>query len=191
MNNIVGDLKNLDRKYKNETRLSDSDTIVLGNIESATNQLSVEDGIEDPTSEDIRRKIKENFNKEIDINDIDKIRKRKRNEYSANRTMGEDDEGESVTFGDISNSEEKTVNEYLGEKNDSDKLDSLLSNLEDEDRKLFEQAEGLGEYKGNKKKLLDIAKDNNFKSEYFASKKISDIKKKIKEFSNDGDIKNK
>lgn len=190
--NITRDLKNVDREYKNETRLSDSDTILLGNIETAMNQLSVEDDIDDPTPEDIQRKIKDNFSKTVDIDDIENIRKRKRNEFSANRVIGEDDEGESISFGDISSKDEKTVDDYMQQKKDEEKLNELLSKLEEPDRKLYKEYKGLGEYKNQKpKKLLDLAKEHNFDSEYFVSKKLTDIEKKMKEYLDNGNSKDK
>lgn len=176
MGNITKSLKNLDRAYKNETRLSDSSTIELGNIESALKQLESEDGITDPEPKMIRQKIKDNFEKDIDEDTIKNLMERRRKEYSANTVVGEDDFGDSTTFGDVMDTEKITPRDHLDRANEKEKLNKYLDVLDEKDRKLYQQYRGFGDFENTgPMKLLDFAKTNDFKSEYYAKKKIKEI----------------
>lgn len=178
--NISDDLKKLDTEYKNETRLSASNTYLLSKIESAINSLK-SDGIEDPDNEAIRFKIKENFGKDISIPDIDSVMKRRRLEYSANEIMGNAGTGENLSFGDVMNTGAYTGEDYMKAFNDAEKLNGALSKLDPLDKDMYEQYRGLGQHKANgPMKLPVFAKNNNFQSEYFANKKIKDIETNLK-----------
>lgn len=182
VSNVSQDVKKLDRFYKNPTRLSDSNTILMGNIETAKKQLRFEDDIDEPTPEDLQRKIKENFNKDISADEINSIMRRGRNELSANVSIGQEGIGEDVEFGDVMNVPDIEPADYLKASNEAERLHTMISKLDEPDQKLYKQYKGIGEYaKTGPVKKGDLAMEHNIKSEYFVKNKINEIEKRLKE----------
>lgn len=183
--NISQDLKKIDRSYKNQARVSDSDTLLMGNVESAIKQLEAE-GIEDADPDTIAKTIETNFGKKVDGVQIGDIMSRRRKEMSLNKGIGEDGVGENLEVQDVMNVPDTSMSDIIKEDKSKDDLDSLLSKLNDDDRRIFEKAKGIGSFKGaGPMKVNDIAKDENLKSEYFVKTKLKSIEDQLKDLKID------
>lgn len=180
--NISQDLKKIDRAYKNQARVSDSDTLLMGNIESSIKQLEAE-GFENPDASMISQTLKTNFEKDIEPSQINDIMSRRRKEMSINKGIGEDGVGENLEVQDVINVPDTNMGDIMDGSRKKDELNDLLSKLNEDDRRIFEKAKGIGQFKNSGPvKINEIAKTENLKSEYFVKNKLKGIEDQLKSF---------
>lgn len=181
---IKNDLKNMETAYQNDTRIQSADAWSLKAIMGATKQLKGQ-GIDNPSVEEIQEKLKTEYDKDFNADYINTTLGKQRRELSGNVGIGEDGVGENLTFEELTDVSGKTVEDFLDEGDDKDKVNDLLSKLDDNERDLYEHINGVGKYEGVKPlKKGTIAQQKGFGSEYFAEKEIEKIKNKLR-----GDLK--
>lgn len=178
--NISGVLSNHDRAFKNPTRVSDADTIIMGNIENVKKQLFT-DGIDDPTDDELSNKIMESYGKVIPPSQIAAIRSKQRNEYSGNKVMSDND-GEDITFGEQMNVDNVTPEEQYENELSLGHIDSVLSGYSDTDGDFYRRYRGIGKYKETgPTKISAMSGEYGFPTEYFAKRKADEIDNAIRE----------
>lgn len=176
---IENGLRNLESSYQNETRIQPAEAWALKSIMGTKAQLQGE-GIDDPTLEQIQARLKTDYNKDFDTKYIQDTLNKQRKELSGNIAIGEDGVGENITFEELTDQSKVTVDDYMKKENDKERLNNLLSKLDDNERDLYEQLNGIGKYEGMNLKMDDIVKQKNLGSAHFAKKENQRLNAKLK-----------
>lgn len=176
---IENSLKNLESAYQNETRIQPAESWALKSIMGAKAQLQGE-GIDNPTLEEIQARLKTDYDKDFDTDYIQSTLDKQRKELSGNIAIGEDGVGENITFEELTDQSKVTMDDLMKKQNEKERLNGLLSKLDDDERDLYEQFNGIGKYEGMNLKMDDIVKQKNLGSAHFAKKENKRIEDKLK-----------
>ncbi len=179
--NLTLYLKKLDEEHMFDTRMSPELTYKSKPVYNATAYARAELGRE-PTIDEIHDVLVKKFNQtNISKANIKRIKDLTRNELSANISMGAEDEGENINFGDIINTGKIDFDEYRKAKKEEERINKALNALDPQERKLFKEYEGLGEFKNKKApSYAALAFNNNLNGGWQAQKIIKDINEKLR-----------
>lgn len=181
---LISNMKNsmLKQKYENmaSTRMSSEKSEKAGKLQNVINILEMHLDRKPTFEEQVSAYNSTYKSKPIDIKaakDIDKVM---RSDLSADINIGTPGIGDNITRGDIMNIDSMTGDDLLTEERQKEKIDRALLTLTPQEKRLFEEYEGLGKYKNKKAgSFAALAFNNHLQDAWEAQRLIREIKRKL------------
>lgn len=176
--NVMLNLKKFRSKHAYGARQSNANTD-LDRLMHAPRVMFEREHGRAPTPEEMQQQLAR-MGHAVQARNIQRVENYKRNEWSANMTIGTEDVGDNITFRDVMDVDDTSVEDLLESQLLGERIDRAIATLTPLEQKLYREHKGIG---GVRKapSLTALAFNNNLPSAWEAQKKLKAISEKLRQ----------